>query len=92
MLAVNKNCREYDGALSRWAGIEEFVLEHLLESPPVSAVPLKDAGGPTHAYDMLGDGLAQELYALGQNCLFWSRPENDVVIRKGISDMQNSVQ
>jgi hypothetical protein len=32
-----------------------FFLEDLLESPPVSAVPLKTAGGPVHAYDIFGD-------------------------------------
>jgi hypothetical protein len=59
-------------------------LENLLESPPVfGSVPLKEAGAPVHAYDMLGDVLAQELYALGQSCLCWSRLKNGVVMRKG---------
>ena len=45
--------------------MEEFVLKHLLESPPVLVVPLKDAGAPTHAYDMLDDSLVVKIVYLG---------------------------
>lgn len=34
--------------------------QNLLESPPVSVVPLKRAGAPVHTYDILGRNIFRE--------------------------------